>query len=53
MSYVVVIEDNGNIVIQHDETFQTLGQGFMVKAKRKRMRTLKDIAAYNVKVKVM
>jgi hypothetical protein len=48
MSYVDVIDDNGNIVIQSDETFPALAQGFMVKAKRKRLRTLKDIAAYNV-----
>ena len=48
MSYVDVIDDSGNIVIQHDETFPTFSQGFIVKAKRKRLRTLKDIAAYNV-----
>jgi hypothetical protein len=40
MSFVDVIVDNGNIVIQHDETFPTLAQGFMVKANRKRLRTL-------------
>ena len=43
-----MIDDKGNIIFQHDETFPTLAQGFMVKAKRKRLRTLKDIAAYNV-----
>ena len=48
MSYVDVIDDNGNIIIRHDETFPRLAQGFIVKAKRKRLRTLKDIAAYNV-----
>jgi hypothetical protein len=48
MSYVDVVDDNGNIVIQHDETFPTLAQGFLITAKRKRLRTLKDIAAYNV-----
>ena len=48
MSYVDVFDDNGNIIIQHDETFPTLAQGFIVKAKRKRLRTLKDIAAYNM-----
>ena len=48
MSYVDVIDDNGNIIIQHDETFTTLAQGFIVKATRKRLRTLKDTAAYNV-----
>ena len=43
-----MIDDNGNITIQYDETFPTLSQGFEVKAKRKRLRKLKDIAAYNV-----
>ena len=32
----------------NDETLPTLSQGFEVKAKRKRLRKLKDIAAYNV-----
>jgi hypothetical protein len=48
VSYIDLIDDNGNITIQHDETFPTLSQGFEVKAKRKRLRKLKDIAAYNV-----
>ena len=48
LSYVDTIDDSGNIVIQHDETFPTFSQGFIVKAKRKRLRTLKHIAAYNV-----
>ena len=48
VSYVDMIDDNGNITIQYDETFPTLSQGFEVKAKRKRLRKLKDIAAYNV-----
>jgi hypothetical protein len=47
-SYVDLIDENGNILIQHDETFPNLAQGFLLKAKRKRLRTLKDIAAYNV-----
>ena len=46
--YVDLIDENGNILIQHDETFPNLSQGFLLKAKRKRLRTLKDIAAYNV-----
>ena len=45
-AYVDLIDENGNILIQHDETFPNLGQGLT--AKRKRLRTLKDIAAYNV-----
>ena len=48
VSYIDLIDDNGNITIQYDETFPTLSQGFEVKAKRKRLRKLKDIAAYNV-----
>ena len=48
VSYIDIIDDNGNITIQYDETFPTLSQGFEVKAKRKRLRKLKDIAAYNV-----
>ena len=47
-SYVDLIDENGNISIQHDETFPNLAQGFLLRAKRKRLRTLKDIAAYNV-----
>ena len=48
VSYIDMIDDNGNITIQYDETFPTISQGFEVKAKRKRLRKLKDIAAYNV-----
>ena len=47
-SYVDFIDENGKISIQHDETFPSLSQGFLLKAKRKRLRTLKDIAVYNV-----
>jgi hypothetical protein len=47
-SYLDLIDDNGNIIIQHDETFSTFAQGFRLKARRKRLRKLKDIAAYNV-----
>ena len=47
-SYVDLIDENGNILIQHDETFPNLAQGFLLKAKRKRLRSLKDIAAYIV-----
>jgi hypothetical protein len=41
-------DENGNIMIQHDETFTMLAQGFIVKAKRKQLRTLKDMSDYNV-----
>ena len=42
-SYIDLIDNNGNITIQHDETFRTLSQGFEVNAKRKWLRKLKDI----------
>jgi hypothetical protein len=45
VSYIDLIDDNGNITIQYDETFPTLSQEFEVKAKRKQLRQLKDIAA--------
>jgi hypothetical protein len=48
LSYVDLIDENGNIIIEHDETFPTISQGFKITAKRKRLRTLKEIAAYNV-----
>ena len=35
MSYVDVVDDNGNIVIQHDETFPTFAQGFLITQKEK------------------
>ena len=47
-SYVDFIDENGNILIQHDEIFPNLSQGFLLKAERKRLMTLKDIAAYHV-----
>jgi exonuclease I len=46
-SYVDLIDENGNISI-HDATYLNLSQGFLLKAKRKRLRILKDISAYNV-----
>jgi hypothetical protein len=48
VSYVDLINENGNLIIEHDETFPTVSQGFKITAKRKRLRTLKEIAAYNV-----
>ena len=48
VSYIDLVDENGNITIQYDETFPTISQGFKVTAKRKRLRKLKDIAAYNV-----
>ena len=48
ISYIDLVDENGNITIQYDETFPTISQGFKVTAKRKRLRRLKDISAYNV-----
>jgi hypothetical protein len=49
MSYLDVIDDNGNIIIQHYKTFPTLAQGLIFTAKRKQLRrTMKEIAAYNI-----
>ena len=48
VSYIDLVDENGNITIHYDETFPTISQGFKVTAKRKRIRRLKDISAYNV-----
>ena len=48
VSYVDLIDDNGNVIIQQDLTFPSVSQGFIVKAKRKLLKTLKDTAAYIV-----
>ena len=45
VSYLYMIDNNRNMIIEHDETFQTMPQGFKVTANRKRLRTLKEIAA--------
>ena len=42
------IDENGNITIVLDESYPTLFQGFKITAKRKRIRKLREIAAYNV-----
>ena len=47
-SYMESIDDNGNITIHLDESFPTLFQGFKITAKRKRIRNLREIAAFNV-----
>ena len=48
VSYIDLIVVNGNITIDHDETFPTKPQGCKVTAKRKRLRKSKDITAYNI-----
>ena len=42
------IDDNGNIEITITEDTEDIFQGFTVKAKRKRLRRLQDIAAFNL-----
>ena len=43
-----MIDENGNIEIIIEEFNEDIFQSFTLKAKRKRLRRLKDIAAYNV-----
>ena len=42
------VSENGDISIKLHEEFPTLLKGYQITAKRKRLRTLKEIAAYNV-----
>ena len=42
------VSENGNISIDLHEQFTTLRKGYQITAKRKRLQTLKQIAAYNV-----
>ena len=42
------VSENGDLSIELHENFPTLMKGYQVTAKRKRLRTLKQIAAYNV-----
>ena len=43
-----MIDENGNIEIIIEEFNKDIFQSFTLKAKRKRLRSLKDIAAFNV-----
>ena len=47
-STINMIDENGNIEIIIEEFNEDIFQSFTLKAKRKRLRRLKDIAAYNV-----
>ena len=47
-SSINMIDENGNIDIIIEEFNEDIFQSFTLKAKRKRLRRLKDIAAYNV-----
>ena len=41
-------DENGNITMDLLEFFHTLMKGYIITAKQKKLRTLKQIAAYNV-----
>ena len=43
-----MIDDNGNMEIMITEDTQDMLQGFTVKARRRRLRKLKDISAFNL-----
>ena len=47
-AYVETIDENGNIEIELSESSDELLQAFTLRAKRKKLRSLKDVAAYNV-----
>ena len=43
-----MIDDNGNMEIMITEESKDMFQGFTVKARRRRLRRLKDISAFNL-----
>ena len=45
---VETIDENGNIKIELSESTDELLQAFIIRAKRKKLQSLKDVAAYNV-----
>ena len=47
-AYIKTIDDNGNIVVQVDEDYENFIQGFTLKGKRRRLRRLSDLAAFNI-----
>ena len=47
-AYIETIDENGNIEIELSESTDELLQAFTIRAKRKKLRSLKDVAAYNV-----
>ena len=42
------VSENGDLSIDLQENFPTLMKGYQITARRKKLRTLKQIAAYNV-----
>ena len=47
-AYVETIDENGNIEVEISESNDDILQAFTIRAKRKKMRRSKDVAAYNV-----
>jgi hypothetical protein len=47
-AYVETIDENGNIEVELSESTDELLQAFTIRAKRKKLRSLKDVAAYSV-----
>ena len=47
-AYVETIDENGNIEIELSESTYEFLQAFTIRAKRKKLRSLKEVAAYNV-----
>ena len=47
-AYVETINENGNIEIDLSESTDEILQAFTIRAKRNKLRSLKDVAAYNV-----
>ena len=45
---IVDVSENGDITLDLDEDFPTLMKGYKITAKRKRLRKLKQIAAFTV-----
>jgi hypothetical protein len=47
-AYVETIDENGNIEVELSETTDEFLQAFTIRAKRKKLRRLKNVAVYNV-----
>ena len=46
--YLDLIDENGNIIIDLHETSETIHQEFEITARRKKLRRLENIAAFNI-----
>ena len=47
-AYIGTIDENGSIEIEISEEHEDILQAFTIRASRKRLRRLKEVAAYNV-----